>query len=62
MPYLEHEIANVLIYFLQAAVLAAIQSAQAAAANGVVVQLDQQNANVRVFLKILGDLNTTLTK
>ena len=35
--------------FFQAAVLAAIQSAQAAAANGVVVQLDQQNANVRVF-------------
>ena len=32
----------------QAAVVAAIQSAQAAAAvaNGVVVQLDQQNANV----------------
>ena len=36
--------------------MAAIQSAQAAAANGVVVQLDQQNANVS-FLKILGDLN-----
>jgi hypothetical protein len=40
-----------LLFLFQAAVVAAIQSAQAAAAaaaaNGVVVQLDQQNANVR---------------
>ena len=41
---------------LQAAVVAAIQSAQAAAhaaANGVVVQLDQQNANVRITAHVL---------
>jgi len=38
---------NRLVWF-QAAVVAAIQSAQAVA-NGVVVQLDQQNANVSHF-------------